>query len=149
MADRLTKEQRRRTMQAVRSSGSEIERLLRAELWRLGLRYRKNMRAVIGCPDVVFKSEQVAVFCDSEFWHGFDWKRRKHDFHSNRKFWIGKIERNMRRDSEVTRELRGLGWRVVRFWGTEIMGDSKKCAKKVYQIVHSRRLSSKRSSHER
>ena len=67
MADRLTPEQRHRNMQRVRSKDSEIECLLRKALWARGIRYRKNVRGVFGCPDIALKNVKVAVFCDSEF----------------------------------------------------------------------------------
>ena len=68
--------------------------LLRKELWNRGLRYRKNVTNVFGKPDIVFKGKKVAVFCDSEFWHGYNWKENKKLIHSNKDFWIKKIERN-------------------------------------------------------
>lgn len=64
----------------VKSKDSEIEVLLRKELWKRGLRYRKNVKNICGKPDIVFLSKKVAIFCDSEFWHGFDWENRKKDF---------------------------------------------------------------------
>ncbi|MBR2733604.1 MAG: DNA mismatch endonuclease Vsr, partial [Selenomonadaceae bacterium] len=99
--DRLTPAQRRKNMQHVRNKDSQIELRLRRALWHAGLRYRKNVRSIFGCPDVVFLRLKIAVFCDSEFWHGYDWERRKHDFKSRQDFWIPKIERNIARDREV------------------------------------------------
>ncbi|RPI66549.1 MAG: very short patch repair endonuclease, partial [Ignavibacteriae bacterium] len=99
-------------MQAVKSKDSEIELLLRRELWRLGVRYRKHVRSVIGHPDICIKKYRLAIFIDSEFWHGKDWKDRKSDFKSNRSFWIGKIERNIQRDIEVNKALLESGWAV-------------------------------------
>ncbi|MDR2089158.1 MAG: very short patch repair endonuclease, partial [Clostridiales Family XIII bacterium] len=92
-----TKEQISYNMQRIRSKDSRIELLLRKELWRRGLRYRKNVSGIEGKPDIVFLGKKVAVFCDSEFWHGYNWEERKSDFKSNRDFWIPKIERNMLR----------------------------------------------------
>lgn len=92
--DRLTPEQRHKNMQAVKSKGSEIERLLRKELWNRGLHYRKNVKTVFGHPDIAFIGKKIAVFCDSEFWHGYDWEHRKNDIKTRREFWIPKIERN-------------------------------------------------------
>ena len=80
--DRHTPEQRHKNMQAVKSSGSEIELLLRKELWSRGLRYRKNAKKVFGKPDIAFIGKKIAVFCDSEFWHGYDWKNHKKDIKS-------------------------------------------------------------------
>ena len=126
--DTHTKEQRRKNMQAVKNKDSKIELLLRKELWARGLRYQKNSKKVFGKPDIVFISKKVAVFCDSEFWHGYDWDNKKNDIQSRREFWIPKIERNMQRDIEVTTRLTQEGWTVLRFWGNEIKHDLKSCA---------------------
>ena len=126
--DRLTPEQRHKNMQAIKNKDSEIELILRKELWKRGLRYRKNVKNVFGHPDIAFIGKRVAVFCDSEFWHGYDWEHRKADIKSKRDFWIPKIERNMQRDIEVTGVLKSDGWIVLRFWGKEIKKDVCKCA---------------------
>lgn len=139
MADRLTPEQRRRNMQHVRNKDSEIERLLRKELWRRGLRYRKNVRGIPGCPDIAFKGLKIAVFCDSEFWHGFDWDNRKSDIKSNRDFWINKIERNISRDKEVNKILESDGWLVLRFWGKNIKKNLSECADIIENKVKEKR----------
>lgn len=126
--DNHSKEQRRKNMQAVKNKDSKIEQLLRKELWARGLRYQKNSKKVFGKPDIVFIGKKVAVFCDSEFWHGYDWDNKKNDIQSRREFWIPKIERNMQRDIEVTTRLTQEGWTVLRFWGNEIKHDLKSCA---------------------
>ena len=82
--DRLTPDQRHKNMQAIKCKDSEIELLLRRELWKRGLRYRKNSKSVFGHPDIVFIKKKVAIFCDSEFWHGYDWGKRKDDIKSNK-----------------------------------------------------------------
>jgi DNA mismatch endonuclease Vsr len=63
-------------MQAVKNKDSKIEIILRHALYHKGYRYRKNYTKVYGKPDIVFTKEKIAVFCDSEFWHGYDWERR-------------------------------------------------------------------------
>ena len=115
-------------MQAIRNKDSKIEVLLRKELWSRKLRYRKNVKAVFGHPDIAFIGKKVAVFVDSEFWHGFNWDEHKNDFKSRQEFWIPKIERNIQRDVEVNRMLDEQGWTVLRFWGKEIMNDVSGCA---------------------
>lgn len=37
--------------------------------------YSRNDKTVFGKPDFAFKARKIAVFCDSEFWHGFDIER--------------------------------------------------------------------------
>ncbi|MBR4504987.1 MAG: very short patch repair endonuclease [Candidatus Methanomethylophilaceae archaeon] len=115
-----TPEQIHYNMSRIRGKDTGIELALRKELWSRGLRYRKNYRGAEGTPDIAFPGVKVAVFCDSEFWHGRDWEERKGTIKSNRDYWIPKIERNIQRDSEVDDALRRDGWVVIRFWGEEI-----------------------------
>ena len=136
--DKHTPEQRRKNMQAVKNKDSQIELLLRQELWARGLRYRKNVNRIYGKPDIVFIGKKVAVFCDSEFWHGYNWEERKKDFKSHQEFWIPKIERNMERDAEVTAKLESEGWTVIRFWGNEIKKNTAQCADIIEKAVHSK-----------
>ena len=132
-----TKEQISYNMQQVKNKDSKIEVLLRKELWSRGIRYRKNVNRIYGKPDFVFIGKKVAVFCDSEFWHGYNWEERKKDFKSHQEFWIPKIERNMERDAEVTAKLESEGWTVIRFWGNEIKKNTAQCADIIEKAVHS------------
>lgn len=125
-------------MQAVKNKNSDIELALRKELWRRGIRYRKNVKSVFGHPDLAFIGKKVAVFCDSEFWHGYDWDNRKNDIKTRREFWIPKIERNIQRDIEVTEELERQGWAVLRFWGKEIKKETVRCADIIQQTLEER-----------
>ena len=136
--DRCTSEQRRKNMQAVKSKDSKIELLLRQELWSRGLRYRKNVTRIYGKPDIVFIGKKVTVFCDSEFWHGYNWEERKKDFKSHQDFWIPMIERNIERDADVTAKLESEGWTVLRFWGNEIKKNTAQCADIIEKAVHSK-----------
>ena len=133
-----TKEQIRFNMQRVKNKDSEIELSLRKALWSKGLRYRKNVKSVFGHPDIAFIGKKIAVFCDSEFWHGYDWERRKNDFKVRQDFWLPKIERNMERDREVNEKLKAEGWIVIRFWGKEIKSDVNACAEKIKKAVEER-----------
>lgn len=134
-----TPEQIRYNMQQVKNKDSKIEVALRKELWSRGIRYRKNVRKVFGNPDISFIGLKIAVFCDSEFWHGYDWENKKNDFKSNREFWIPKIERNIERDIEVNEHLKGEGWIVLRFWGNEIKKDVQGCADKIENAIKERK----------
>lgn len=132
--DDHTPEQRHRNMQAVKNKDSQIELLLRHELWKRGLRYRKNATRIYGKPDIVFIGKKIAVFCDSEFWHGYDWKNKKNEIKSRRDFWIPKIERNIKRDQEVTATLQSEGWTVLRFWGNDIKKHTLRCADTIEKV---------------
>ena len=136
--DNHTPEQRRKNMQAVKNKDSKIEIMLRKELWSRGLRYQKNSSKVYGKPDIVFIGKKVAVFCDSEFWHGYDWKNKKNEIKSKREFLIPKIERNMQRDIEVTEKLQSENWIVLRFWGNEIKKNLTECADTIERTIKQR-----------
>lgn len=123
-----TQEQIGHNMRQVKSKDSAIELALRKELWHRGLRYRKNVKSIFGKPDIAFIGKKIAIFCDSEFWHGYAWEITQDEFQSRRDFWIPKIERNMQRDKEVNEKLRSEGWIVLRFWGKEIKRDVCSCA---------------------
>lgn len=127
MADDLTPEQRRRNMQAIKSKDTTIELALRKALWSRGIRYRKNYKMLIGKPDIAITKYKIAIFCDSEFWHGYDWENRNQLIKSNREYWIPKIERNMERDQKVNAALQQEGWTVIRFWERQIRKQLDNC----------------------
>ncbi len=123
-----TKEQISFNMRQVKNRDSKIELMLRRELWGRNLRYRKNVSSIFGKPDIAFIGKKIAVFVDSEFWHGYNWEIRQAEIKSNREFWIPKIEKNIQRDALVNELLTKDGWIVLRFWGQEIKRDVVSCA---------------------
>ena len=139
MADDLTPEQRRRNMQAIHSKDTTIELILRKALWERGVRYRKNYKKLIGKPDIAITKYKIAVFCDSDYWHGYDWENRNQRIKSNRDYWVPKIERNMARDREVTEALQRDGWLVLRFWEWQIRKHLSECVESVLQAIETRK----------
>ncbi len=137
MADDLTPEQRRKNMQAIRSKDTAIELRLRKALWERGIRYRKNYRKLIGKPDIAITKYKIAVFCDSDYWHGYDWENRNQRIKSNRDYWVPKIERNIERDREVTNALQKEGWHVIRFWEWQIRKHLNECVDTVLEAIES------------
>ncbi len=115
-----SREEVRKNMQAIRGKNTKIEMVLGRALWKKGYRYRKNNKTVYGKPDFTFKKLKIAIFCDSDFWHGKDWDILKLRLNTNREFWIKKIEQNIKRDIEVNQYLKLKGWTVLRFWEREI-----------------------------
>lgn len=146
IVDKLTKEQRRKNMQAVKSTGSKIETALAKMLYSKGHRYRKNDKTVFGKPDLTFKKLKIAVFVDSEFWHGKNWDERKNDHKSNQDFWHKKIERNIERDKEVNETLAEKGWITLRFWGSDIKKDLLNCTLKVEIAINEAKHKSERKN---
>ena len=135
--DVLTPQQRAKAMKHIRQKDTSIEVMLRKALWHKGYRYRKNWKALKGTPDIVLTKYHIAIFCDSEFFHGKDWPKLEKRIlrGSNSKYWYGKITRNMARDEEVDRTLAGEGWVVLRFWGDDIKKHLDECVKVVDETV--------------
>lgn len=133
-----TTEQISYNMRQVKNKDSDLELMLRMALWKRGLRYRKNVKQIFGHPDIAFIGKKVAVFCDSEFWHGYDWEHRKNDFKTRQDFWIPKISRNIQRDLEVNERLTNEGWVVLRFWGKDIKSNLMNCVLKIEECIKNR-----------
>lgn len=136
--DDLTPEQRRKNMQAIRSKDTRIELRLRKALWQKGIRYRKNYKELPGKPDIAITKYRVAVFCDSDFFHGYDWENRNQRIKSNREYWVPKIEKNMERDKIITQQLQEAGWTVLRFWEWQIKKNLDECVEIVLEAVRNR-----------
>jgi DNA mismatch endonuclease (patch repair protein) len=123
-------------MSRVKARGTEIEKIMASELWKLGWHgYRKNLRGVLGTPDICWKRCKVAVFCDSSFWHGYNWKKEKSKIKVRKKFWYKKIEDNIRRDKSISLRLKQDGWKVLRFWDFEIKNNLSDCTDKIASVL--------------
>ena len=135
--DRLTKEQRHRNMKNIKNKDTGIEVTLRKALWSKGYRYRKNDKKLPGKPDIVLSKYKIAIFCDSEFFHGKDWEVLKPQLEKgkNAEFWIKKISGNQQRDEEVNKQLQYLGWTVIRFWGKDIIKRTDECIQVIEETI--------------
>lgn len=130
-------------MSAIKSKDTEPELILRRAIWKLGLRYRVNMKNLPGKPDIVFTKAKIAVFCDGDFWHGHNWAIRglgslEEELKSYSPFWREKIVGNVERDKRHNETLEKDGWLVLRFWESEIRDDANMCAKRVQEAYNLR-----------
>src|SRR4030067_911400 len=116
--DNLTKEQRRKTMQAIRSKGTTPERLIMRGLKKRKIYFASHVDSIIGKPDIVFRRKKIAVFIDSDFWHGHP--KRCIMPTTNCDYWTNKIARNRKRDKDVNQKLRQDSWKVIRLWAYDV-----------------------------
>lgn len=124
MADNLSKEVRSMNMSHIRSTNSRPEEHVRKYLFSKGFRYRKNVRSLPGCPDIVLKKYRTVVFVNGCFWHKHDCPRFVWPS-SNEEYWYSKIQRNVERDKRNTAELQALGWNVIVVWECELKKPQK------------------------
>lgn len=119
MADNHSKEVRSINMSHIRSTNSKPEEIVRKYLFAEGFRYRKNVKKLPGCPDIVLPKYKTVIFVNGCFWH-------KHDCpwfvwpSSNQDYWRPKILRNIERDNQSRKELETLGWKVITVWECEL-----------------------------
>lgn len=120
-----------------KKSGNTIEVLLAKALKKLNLRPSRKPPTLPGRPDFVFSKPKVVVFCDGDYWHGRHWPERRAKLAKghNAEYWLAKIESNLRRDRRVGRELRALGYSVVRLWESEIRKDPEAAARRVEKAL--------------
>ena len=126
---------RSENMGRIKAKNTSFELLLRRELWARGLRYRANDKTVFGKPDIVFKGKKVAVFIDSEFWHGKDFLEKKNIPKTNNDFWIDKLKRNIERDKEVNKFLTEEGWKIIRIWSKDLKKNTTAFVDLIYNEI--------------
>ncbi len=135
-------EKSHKNMSQIRGKDTSIEVKLRKRLWQKGIRYRKNYNALPGRPDIAITKHKIAIFCDSEFFHGKDWEMLKPRLEKgkNPDYWVAKISRNMERDKETDQQLRFMGWTVIHFWGKDILKDVDNCIKVIEEAIFERNI---------
>lgn len=131
--DNLTKEQRRKTMQSIRSKGTLPERLIMQELKRKKIYFASYVDSIIGKPDIVFRRKKITVFIDSDFWHGHP--KRCIMPKTNADYWLNKIARNRKRDREVDRILKQDGWKVIRLWAYDVKHQFDNCIQIIFTAL--------------
>ena len=130
MSDNLKPDDRKRTMKAVKSKGTKLEKRLTATLAGMGISgWKKNVKSITGKPDVAFLDQKIAIFVDGCFWHGCKIHYKPPSTRS--KFWSEKIVQNKKRDKKVSRELKQAGWKVVRCWEHEVVKYPEKIIGKI------------------
>lgn len=131
--DNLTREQRRKNMQHIRSEGTEPERKVMQELTRRRIYFAAHVKSLPGRPDIVFRRRKIVIMIDSDFWHGHP-KRFPMPL-SNQEYWRKKIEGNRSRDKYVNQELRRQGWNVIRIWEYDVKHNFDKVIRRILRAL--------------
>ena len=127
-------------MRAVHSKATSPERILWALIAAMGLSgWKRNSKDVLGCPDVCFPAQKIAIFVDGCFWHGCPICDRKLP-QTNHDYWYKKINRNIERDISHNNELREHGWEVIRIWEHQIKDkdERRKFSQKMRELLAKR-----------
>lgn len=133
MADKMSQENRRKNMQAVRSMNSGMENKVSAELWKKGYRFRRNVKSLNGKPDIAIKKYKIVIFLDSCFWHGCNLHGEIPK--TNVEFWTEKISRNKQRDLDVNKYYENLGWNTLRIWEHDIKKNFNSVIEEISEFI--------------
>ena len=138
MPDVFTKAKRSAVMSKIRGRGNKDTELALMKLFRRHhiTGWRRHQK-VFGKPDFIFKQVRLALFVDGCFWHGCP-KHCKIPA-GNRAFWKKKFAANKARDGRVNRELRRLGWRIIRIWEHDLAKRGVTCIRKIQDATNSSR----------
>jgi DNA mismatch endonuclease (patch repair protein) len=130
-----TTPERSALMKKIRSNDTGPEIILRKLLWNSGYRYRLNVKKLPGKPDIVLNKYKTVIFVDGEFWHGFQWEKKKEKIKANRDYWIPKIENTIERDKQNNKLLKEMGFTVLRFWEQDINKNIEDVFSKIIKTI--------------
>jgi len=118
-------------MSRISGTNTKIDLKMRDWLDALGYDYKMYPK-IYGNPDFILEKEKIAIFCDGDFWHGYNYEKKKRPA---KQFWRDKIEKNMKRDRKISRKLRREGWSVIRFWEHDIEKRMDVCINKLIKKI--------------
>jgi len=125
MTDVLTRKQRRFCMSRIRGKDTGPEMVLRRMLHAVGYRYRLHVRALPGCPDMVFPARKKVVFVHGCFWHRHNCKYGKVMPGTRKEFWQNKFRETILRDRKNYKALKKSGWQVLVIWECQLKNPIK------------------------
>lgn len=127
MTDVFTPEKRSWVMSRIRGKNTKIDLKMKKILSQQHYKFQMYPK-MFGNPDFIIKRKKIIIYCDGDFWHGYNYDSKKK---SAKKFWRDKIEENIRRDKKISRKLRREGWSVLRFWEHDIEKNPEKCIRRI------------------
>lgn len=142
MADRITKEQRKKNMQAIRAQ-SKLENKISRSVWKKGFRFRKNDKTLFGKPDISIKKYKVVIFIDSCFWHACEIHGNQPK--TNKDYWDKKLNRNKERDREVNKYYQENDWFIKRIWEHEFKENPDKVIDDISKFIEEAKTKANRS----
>ena len=135
MTDTVSPKERSRIMAKVKSQGNKSTELKIIKFFKeYGIKGWRRKYPLVGKPDFVIPKSRLAIFVDGCFWHGCKEHCRMPE--SNREYWVSKIDKNIKRDKLINKELKKRRWVVIRIWEHDLRkGNHKKKIKRIKELV--------------
>ena len=131
--DKFTKEKRSEVMSKIRSKNTKTETLVFRELRKRKIYFQKHYNKISGNPDIALPKKKKAVFIDGDFWHGYQFSKNKKRL--PKKYWLAKIENNIKRDRKNRARLKREDWKIFRVWEHEIEKDFERTVGKIIKFL--------------
>ncbi|MFA6383504.1 MAG: very short patch repair endonuclease [Parcubacteria group bacterium] len=131
--DVFTKKKRSEIMSSIRSENTGIEKVIFREIRKRGIYFQKHYNKATGNPDITLPRKKIAIFIDGDFWHGYNFAKNKKRL--PKKYWLKKIENNIKRDRKNRAKLRREGWKVLRIWEHEIKKNLENAVDKIIKYL--------------
>ncbi|MDD5135618.1 MAG: very short patch repair endonuclease [Phycisphaerae bacterium] len=131
--DTFTKKKRSEIMSKIRSKNTKAELIIFKELRKKGIYFQKHYKNAVGKPDIALPRKKIAIFIDGDFWHGYRFNKIKNKL--PKKYWLKKIEDNIKRDKKGKALLHKKGWRTLRLWEHEIINDIEESINKILDFI--------------
>lgn len=133
LVDRVSKDIRRKNMQAIKASKTKLENEVIKELWKRGFRFRRNVKDLFGKPDIAIKKYNIIIFIDSCYWHGCPTHSEIPATNTN--FWREKIQKNKERDIKVNDYYLTNNWNILRIWEHDLKQDFDQTINKIAKFI--------------
>jgi len=135
MVDHLSPEKRSWNMSRVKSRNTGPEMKVRRLLFSMGFRFRLNVKALPGKPDIVLKKWKTAVFVNGCFWHRHEGCKDTTTPKTKTEWWLEKFKKNVANDQIKRQILEELGWKVLVVWECETNRNDELLKEKLYRRI--------------
>ena len=130
-------------MRRIPTKNTEPEAIFRKALRSAGVRsFRACVLDLPGKPDIVIPGKRLAIFIDGDFWHGNQYRVRGFDsldeqavLNSKRCLLDDEDMRKCGKGLQKHSALLDAGWRVLRFWESEVYADVHPCVSRTLSAL--------------
>ncbi|MFA6829406.1 MAG: very short patch repair endonuclease [Bacilli bacterium] len=133
-------------MSRIKGKDTSIELILRRALFHNNIRYYKNYSKLPGKPDILISKYKIAIFCDGDFFHGYDLTKTESQLKTNSEYWKKKIENNRNRDRINDEKLCFMGYTVLHFWEHEIRNNLSQVLNEINDVIIQKKLDKDRKN---
>lgn len=135
MADVHSKEVRSYNMSRIRSKDTKPEMIVRRFLHSNGFRYKLHDKKLPGKPDIVLPKYKTVIFINGCFFHGHKGCKYFVIPKTRTKWWVDKINSNIKNDTKNLKLLNQLNWKIIKIWECQIKKNKERLFIKINKSI--------------